>query len=203
MSFDLKTAISSIAPTLATMLGGPLAGTAVTALESAFGLAPGAGADGITKVLQTGQMTPEIVAAVRAADQKHAEIIGQQGLDLQTLNAKHEEAMEQIEQTDRASARTSNSNRDATWWIGASILVTFALIMSAVLYGCYGILTGGITIKDSAVVAAVAGLVGSVVGYVASNAQTFVNFIFGGSLGADKHSASMAAAVQQALAVKS
>lgn len=203
MAFDLKTAISSIAPTLATMLGGPLAGTAVTALESAFGLGPGAGVDGITKVMQNGQMTPEIIAAVRAADQKHAEIIGQQGLDLATLNAKHEEAMEQIGQSDRDSARKANSGRDATWWIGASILVTFALIMSAVLYGCYGILTGGITIKDPAVVAAVAGLVGSVVGYVASNAQTFVNFIFGGSLGADKHSASMAAAVQQALAVKS
>ena len=38
MNFNFKTAIGSIAPALATMLGGPLAGTAVTALEGALGL---------------------------------------------------------------------------------------------------------------------------------------------------------------------
>src|SRR6185295_15133686 len=74
VNFNFKTAISSIAPTLATMLGGPLAGTAVTALESALGLAPGSGADGVTAAVATG-MTPETIAAVRAADQKHLEII--------------------------------------------------------------------------------------------------------------------------------
>ncbi len=203
MSFDLKTAISSLAPTLATMLGGPLAGTAVSALEGAFGLAPGAGVNGITSVLQTGAMTPEVAAAVRAADQKHAEILDQQGIDLQALNAKHEEALEQVDASDRDSARKANTARDATWWIAVCILSTFAAIMSAVLYGCYEILVGGMPLKDPAAVAAVSGLVGSVVGYVAANAQTVVNFIYGGSLGADKHSASMAAAVQQALATKS
>ena len=63
MSFDLKTAIGSIAPTLATMLSGPLAGAAVSALVGAFGLGPSAGADDITKVMQGGTMTPETVAA--------------------------------------------------------------------------------------------------------------------------------------------
>ena len=51
MNFNLKAALGSIAPTLATMLGGPLAGTAVTALEGALGLAPGAGTDEVTKVV--------------------------------------------------------------------------------------------------------------------------------------------------------
>ena len=92
----LATAIGSFAPTLATMLGGPLAGTAVTALESAFGLAPGAGADAITQVVQGGGMTPDIIAKVREADQKHAEVMGQQGIDLAKLNADHAEAFFRI-----------------------------------------------------------------------------------------------------------
>lgn len=100
---SLAKAIGPIAPTLATMLGGPLAGTAVTALESAFGLQAGAGPDAITAAAQN--MTPAQIAAVREADQKHAEVMGQQGIDLAKLNAAHDEAFAQIDETDRASAR--------------------------------------------------------------------------------------------------
>ena len=64
-----------------------LPGVAVTALETAFGLKPGAGADSVTQVLQSGAMTPEIAANVRAADQHHAEVMAQQGIDLAELNA--------------------------------------------------------------------------------------------------------------------
>ena len=105
MAFDLKQTIASIAPTLATMLGGPLAGTAVTALEGAFGLAPGSGQDAITKVVQTGNMTPDIIAAVRAADQKHAELMKQMDIDLAKLNLSHEELLAQTDAGDRDSAR--------------------------------------------------------------------------------------------------
>ena len=199
MSFDLKTALTSFAPTLATMLGGPLAGAAVTALEGAIGLQPGAGVDGITQVLQTGGMTPEVMAAVRAADQRHAELIGQQGIDLVKINADHAAAMAAVDAADVKSARESHSGRDATWWIAVVILVTFAAIMAAVLWGCWTLLQGGITIKDVSVVAAVSGLVGAVVGYVAANAQTVVNFIFGGSLGSRRTSAALSDSISQAI----
>ena len=75
-------------------------------------------------------------------------------------------------------------------------------MMAAVLYGCWQLLQGGITIKDVSTVAAISGLVGSVVGYVAANAQTVVNFIYGGSADSTKHADAMAAAVQQAMAGK-
>lgn len=199
----LKTALTSIAPTLATMLGGPLAGTAVTALETALGLTSGAGVDGITNVLQAGQMTPETLAAVRATDQKHADIVAQQGIDLRKINADHEQAMSQMSVADVADARKNNSGRDAVWWIAVAILGTFAVIMATVLYGCWTLLQGGITIKDVSVVAAVSGLVGSIVGYVAANAQTVVNFIYGGSLGSEKKTDALAAGVQQAITAAS
>ena len=64
MAFDLKSAITTIAPTLAGMLGGPLAGTAVVALEGALGLSQGAGTDAVTNVLQSGAVSPDQIAAV-------------------------------------------------------------------------------------------------------------------------------------------
>jgi hypothetical protein len=198
----LATALGSIAPTIATMLGGPLAGAAVSALEGAFGLSAGSGADAITKVVQSGSMTPDVIAAVRAADQKHAEIMGQQGIDLAKLNADQEASLALAVVDDRKDARKNNSGRDAVWWIAVVILCTFAAIMATVLYGCYAILTGGIQIKDVASVAAISGLVGSVVGYVAANAQTVVNFIYGGSLGSEKKTDALAGAVQQAITAK-
>lgn len=101
----LKSALATAAPTLATMLGGPLAGAAVTALEGAFGLPEGSGADAITKVVQAGGMTPDVMAAVRAADQKHQEMLGQQGVDLAKINADHEAAMQSFRNADVADAR--------------------------------------------------------------------------------------------------
>ena len=109
MGFDLKGAIGSIAPTLATMLGGPLAGAAVSALTGAFGLTSTGDQSkdlgAISDVVQNGAMTPDMISQVRAADQKHLEIIGQQGVDLAKLNADHEAAMAQISVGDVASAR--------------------------------------------------------------------------------------------------
>lgn len=101
----LATAIAGFAPTLATMLLGPLAGTAVSALEQVFGLQKGAGPDAITQIVQSGAMTPDQLVAVRVADQKHAEIIEQQKIDLAKINADHDAAFAAIDAQDRASAR--------------------------------------------------------------------------------------------------
>ncbi|HEY4040325.1 MAG TPA: hypothetical protein VGM32_00605 [Rhodopila sp.] len=62
--------LEKLAPTIATAVGGPLAGTAVTFLEKALGLAPGAGAQAVATVLSTA--TPEQLAAVKAAENDFA-----------------------------------------------------------------------------------------------------------------------------------
>lgn len=101
---QIATAISGFAPTLATMLGGPLAGTAVNAIESALGLQPGAGSDAITNVVSSG-LTPDALAKVRAADQEHAEKLRQMDIDVLKLNQQHDEAFAQVDAQDRDSAR--------------------------------------------------------------------------------------------------
>lgn len=199
MAFDLKSALISFAPTLAAMLGGPLAGGAVATLESALGLTPGAGTDAVSKVLQTGAMTPEQMSAIRKSDQEHEEKLQAMGIDLVKVNQAHEEAIALATIDDRKDARKLNSGNVGTWRIAYVVLFTFATIMAGVLWGCWLLLSTGLGTKDVAVVAAVAGLVGSIVGYVAANAQTVINFIFGGSLGSEKKTDAMAASVQQAI----
>ena len=105
MSFNLKVALETLAPTLASMIGTPVAGVAVSALETAFGLQPGAGIDAVTKVVQSGNMTPEIIAAVRAADQKHLELMGQQGIDLVKIKDDYNAALDKNAVDDTDSAR--------------------------------------------------------------------------------------------------
>jgi hypothetical protein len=132
MNLDLKTLIGSVAPTLATMLGGPLAGTAVSALASAFGLSPDASKDDITRAATAG-MTPDVIAKVREADQRHQELMAQQQIDVKKLNDDYDLALAKDDVDDRVSARTSSvqggTNRDLFW---------LSLILLAFSLGCEG-----------------------------------------------------------------
>lgn len=183
MKFDLKSAIATIAPTLATMLGGPLAGTAITALEGAFGLAPGAGEDGVTKVVQGAGMTPETIANVRAADQHHKEVLGQQALDLEKLNADYATAMAQATAKDRDSARQREMVvRDRTpahlayMIIGGFFVVSVAQLVALMGYA------------DIAAKIPAQGwlLIGNISGYLAAEAKAAASYYFGTTQGSDK-----------------
>ena len=59
--------LKAIAPTAATLLGGPLAGMAVEAIGSALGVCD-ATKEKITEVLQSGTLTAEQTAALRQVD---------------------------------------------------------------------------------------------------------------------------------------
>src|SRR5260221_6688225 len=68
---NLGDGVAAIAPTVASAFGGPLAGLAVTTLEKALGVAPGAAASdpkGFAATLQTALATPEQVLALKQAD---------------------------------------------------------------------------------------------------------------------------------------
>jgi hypothetical protein len=200
---DWTSVIAKLAPMIATGLGGPLAGGAVSAIESVFGLTPAAEATIDDRKVSIGtaiqNATPDQLNALTKADNDYKLAMATAGFknqaDLEGIALRRDQAV----LADVVDARKSNASNPVVMRLAIVVLVTFAVIMGAVLWGCYGLLIGGITVKDVAVVAAVSGLVGSVVGYVAANAQTVINFIFGGSLGSEKKTDAMAAAISDTI----
>ena len=68
---QLGDGVAAIAPTIASAFGGPLAGLAVTSLETALGVAPGLSANdpkGFQAKLAAALATPEQVLALKQAD---------------------------------------------------------------------------------------------------------------------------------------
>lgn len=140
--------------------------------------------------------TPDQIAALRDREMTFKE-------RMQSMGFQHEEELAKIGLqetqayiTDTADARGKHAGDKNVFWLGIAVLVTFAVTMGASLYGSYQILTGGITIKDVAVVAAVSGFVGSIVGYVAANAQQVISYFFGSSKGSKDKTDAMADAVR-------
>ncbi|CUW39661.1 conserved protein of unknown function [Magnetospirillum sp. XM-1] len=83
---DALGVLGKVAPTIATMLGGPLAGTAVSAIESALGLDPSGDKDAALKAVAAA--TPEQLLALKAEDNRHAEAMEKLGLDRDALAAQ-------------------------------------------------------------------------------------------------------------------
>lgn len=168
--------LSSVAPTLATMLGGPLAGAAVAAITGAFGLGPDAGPEDVTKVIQAGGMTPEIIAAVRARDQEHAEKLRQMDIDVAKLNADHEQAMGEQAMEDRKSARDREvAVKDRTPAHLAYLIITgFFGVAMAQLVALMGWPEVAAKIPPQGWV-----IIGNISGYLASEAKAAASYYFG------------------------
>jgi hypothetical protein len=194
---DLKSLGIAIAKLGLPLLGAALPIPGGMALGAALASQIGSPSADPSDILATLTGNAQALAQAKQFELTHQEVMLKLTLDAQT-------AQFQSEVSDRQDARAKLSSNSALWWIAAAVLLTFAVIMAAVLYGSWTLLAGGITIKDVSVVAAISGLVGSIVGYVAANAQTVINFLYGGSMGNEKNSAALADSVRtstQALAV--
>lgn len=194
---DLKTLGAEIAKIGLPLLGAALPIPGGMALGAALASTIGSPSAQPEDILATLTGNAQALAQAKQFELTHQETMLKLTLDAQT-------AQYQAEVSDRQDARSKLASNGALWWIAALVLVTFAIIMSAVLAGSWKLLEGGITIKDVSVVAAISGLVGSIVGYVAANAQTVINFLFGGSMGNEKSAGALAQSVQtatQALAI--
>jgi hypothetical protein len=111
--------LSQIAPTIATAIGGPVAGMAVKALAGALGLTQDASADDIQTAMMNA--TPEQLAAIKKVDADFKVQMKELDIDLERIAAG-----------DRDSAR--NMQMHTNDWIprAMAIMVTF---------GFFGILT--------------------------------------------------------------
>lgn len=72
--------------------------------------------------------------------------------------------------------------RREVWIVTYLVLAIFLIIMLVVLFGCWLVLGGGIKNSDIGAVAAVSGLVGTIVGAAGANASTALSTIFGSSI---------------------
>ena len=75
---------------------------------------------------------------------------------------------------------------DKVFWLGVIVLGSFMTIMGLTLWGLYALTTKQFQI-DPALIAAVFGLVGSIIGYFAANAQQVVGYFFGSSSGSKQN----------------
>ena len=183
---DWKKLVSTVAPTIGTMLGGPLAGSAISALSNLFLGKPDGTESEVSSAVLTG-LTPEKIVEMQKVDLEHKEAMAKLGFDYAQLNQTKELAYI----SDTADARKYKD--DKVFWLGVIILGMFAATMGISLVGVYKILSGGITIADVSVVAALSGFIGSIIGYVSANAQQVVSYFYGSSAGSAQKTSEMTA----------
>jgi len=163
MSMDWRKIVGAVAPTLATALGGPLAGMAVSAVSDAL-LGKPNGSDGeIAAALQAGG--GEALARLREADRAFAVRMRELDIDVEKLH-----------QLDRADAR----GREVKTGDKATPRVLAGLIVGGFLLMVWFVLAGHVGgLKDPVA----AGLIGTLIGYVSAKADQVVSYYFGSSAG--------------------
>ena len=117
MDFDWKKLIGSVAPSLATALGGPLAGMAVTAIGQVLGVSEPT-EEKLATALQIAN--PEILLKLKQADQDFAKHMASVGVDLAKLEVQ-----------DRDSARSLLIQTKART---PAVLSYFVVLVTAAIY---------------------------------------------------------------------
>ena len=141
--------------------------------------------------------TPEQVASLREKDNDFK-------LKMQSLGFQHVEELERLglekdkaHLADAQDARAKFAMNTNVFRLGVVILIAFAASVGLAMWGSYLLLSGGITIKDVGIVAAIFGFLGTIIGYMAANAQQVVGFFFGSSKGSGDNRDALSASVQQ------
>jgi hypothetical protein len=154
--------LKTLAPTLATLLGGPLAGLAVDLLGPKLGITD-ATKDKITAALQNGQLTGEQIVAIKQAELEAKAKEDELGFKFAELEFKDMDSARQ-----REMAVKDNTNKVLAY----TIVGAFIAMIGATLLGLAKV--------DSA-------LTGTLVGYLSAKAEQVCAYYFGSTKGsADK-----------------
>ena len=170
-NFDWKGLIGSVAPTLATALGGPLAGVAVSALsQTILGNTEGTEQD-IATALAVNK-DPELLLKLKQADQTFAVKMKELDIDIEKINA-----------ADRDSARQRQiKTGDNTPNILAYIII-FGFMGTAI-----AVLSGWGKVESV--------LAGTIIGYMSAKAEMVLSYFFGSSSGSKQKTALMGEALK-------
>jgi hypothetical protein len=157
--FDWKGALRTVAPGLATALGGPLAGMAVAAVSTALLGRPDGAESEIVEAMRTGGT--DALLKLREADNTFK--VRMRELDIN---------LEVVHQQDRDSARQREVKSGDRW----TPRVLAGVIVGGFLAMVYMVLAGFVTaLKDPSV----ATIVGTLIGYTSAKADQVVSYYFG------------------------
>ena len=90
--------LKSIAPTLATALGGPLAGLAVNAISSALGIDP----EKVQDTISSGKLTADQIASIQQAELALKARAQELGLDFAKLAVDDRKSARELQATTRS-----------------------------------------------------------------------------------------------------
>jgi hypothetical protein len=158
MKLDWKSIVGTVAPALATALGGPLAGVAVKAIASGLNAKEGATEPDVAQIVAGGD--PQMLVRLREIDRQFEKDMAALGIDL-----------EQIAAEDRANARAREVSLGGDWTVrilAYTIIGSFCALVFSVLFG-------QITAEST--------IAGAVIGYLSAKAEQVTAYYFGSSAG--------------------
>ena len=145
--------LKTIAPTIATALGGPLAGMAVSAVSKALNIAP----EEVQNVISSNKLDAEQVAAIQLAELELKKQAQSMNLDF-----------EQLAVADRKSAR------DMQIATRSYLVPSLAIIIVTSFIGVVVATLAGFSKIESA-------MAGTLIGYLSAKAEQVISFYFGSS----------------------
>ena len=158
--------LKTLAPTIATALGGPLAGMAVSAVAKAIGCEP----DEVQSIISSNKLTAEQVASIQLAELELKKQAQSMNLDFAKLTVE-----------DRKSAR------DMQIATKSMLVPSLAILIVSAFIGVVIATLGGFAVVDSV-------LAGTLIGYLSAKAEQVVNFYFGSSAGSKEKTGYLAKA---------
>jgi len=192
--FDWKRLVGGIAPVLGTVLAGPLAGAAISELASALLGNPDAPEADVAAVLSTGRLSGEQVVAIKQAGNALTVRLRELDIDVLKINQAADAALI----ADTSDARHTFGKDENVFVLGCIILGAFAVLMGLVLTGLFYLMTGKVDVNPG-VMTACGTLIGTIVGYVAANAQQVVSFFYGSSKGSKDNGQAIGAALTESI----
>ena len=159
--------LKTVAPTVATALGGPLAGLAVEAIGSAFGWTD-ATKEEVESVLASGQLTGEQLLQLKQAEIALKQRQEELGFQFEELTFKDRDSARQ-----REAAVKDNTNKVLAY----IVIGSFIAMVASILMGWS---------KAESVMA------GTLVGYLSAKAEQVLSYYFGSTKGSSDKTAIIA-----------
>lgn len=165
MDFDWKSIVGTVAPTIATALGGPFAGVATKFLTGKLLDNEDATEEELAQAIQGA--SPDTLAKLKELDNDFKVRMKELGIEEKKLDLDWHKA----NLDDRDSARQREVETDDH---------TNAVLAGVVIIGFFGTVAFVLSGKMGAMDGAAIGLAGTIVGYVSAKADQVLGYYFGG-----------------------